>query len=179
MIVIIIESTKRRGRHLKKKICLTRIRHILFPMSPQWLRKSHIIELGCRGVWGAQPPSEAMTFNEKKDQWNTSDPPNTWQNTWPPPLPIGHFIFKPPPSTSPKKFPTPPPLNIKVGVLLKWNNSKSLGKGLACVRNLLVLTTKFYFQNQSPKCRVDGLSFVQCTVIFYWNHIFMRKCPKE
>ena len=67
-----IERTKRKGRHLKKKICLTRIGHILFPMSPQWLRKSHIIELGCRG----RPP-EAMNFNEKKDQWNTSDPPNT------------------------------------------------------------------------------------------------------
>ena len=106
MIVIIIESTKRRGRHLKKKICLTRIGHILFPMSPQWLRKSHIIELGCRG----RPP-EAMNFNEKKDQWNTSDPPNTWQNTWPPPLPIGLFIFNPPPQYITKKISDPPEYN--------------------------------------------------------------------
>ena len=47
----------------------------------------------------------------------------------------------------------------EVGVLLKGNNSKSLGKGLPYVCNLLVLTAKFYFQNQSPKCRVDGYKF--------------------
>ena len=47
----------------------------------------------------------------------------------------------------------------EMGVLLKWNNSKSLEKGLSYVWNLLFLTTKFYFQNQSPKCRVDGYKF--------------------
>ena len=47
----------------------------------------------------------------------------------------------------------------EVGVLLKWNNSKSFGKGLPYVCNLLFLTTKFDFQNQSPKCRVDGYKF--------------------
>ena len=31
-------------------------------------------EIGYRGSGGRSPP-EAMTFNEKKDQWNTSDPP--------------------------------------------------------------------------------------------------------
>ena len=35
-----------------------------------------------------------MTFNEKKDQWNTSDPPDKIHD--PPPLPMGHFIFTPP-----------------------------------------------------------------------------------
>ena len=35
----------------------------------------------------------------------------------------------------------------EVGVLLKWNISKSLGKGFPYVCNLLFLTTKFYFQN--------------------------------
>ena len=43
-----------------------------------------------------------------------------------------------------------------VGVLLKWNNLKSFGKGLTYVCSLLLLTIKFYLQNQSPKCRVDG-----------------------
>ena len=47
----------------------------------------------------------------------------------------------------------------KVGVLFKWNNSKSFGKGLSYVNNLLLLNTKFYLQNQSPKCRVDGYKF--------------------
>ena len=47
----------------------------------------------------------------------------------------------------------------EVSVLLKWKNSKSLGKGLSYVCNLLFLTTEFYFQNQSPKCRVDSYKF--------------------
>ena len=51
-----------------------------------------------------------MTFNEKKDQWNTSDPPQYLTKYMTPPLPIGHFIFNSP-STSPKKFPTPPEYN--------------------------------------------------------------------
>ena len=46
-----------------------------------------------------------------------------------------------------------------VGFLLKWNNSNNLDKGLPYVRNLLLLTIKFYFQNQPPKCRVDGYRF--------------------
>ena len=46
-----------------------------------------------------------------------------------------------------------------VGVLLKWNNLKSFGKGLTYVCNLLILTIKFYSQNQSLKCRVDGYKF--------------------
>ena len=31
--------------------------------------------------------------------------------------------------------------------------------GLSYACNLLLLTTKFYFQNQPPKCRVDGYKF--------------------
>ena len=50
----------------------------------------------------------------------------------------------------------------EVGILLKWNNLKSLGKGLPYVCNLLFLTTKFDFRNQSPKYRVDGYKF--CSV---------------
>ena len=46
-----------------------------------------------------------------------------------------------------------------VGILLKWNNFKSFGKGLTYVCKLLLLTTKFYLQNQSPKCRVDSYKF--------------------
>ena len=46
----------------------------------------------------------------------------------------------------------------EVGVILKINNSRSLGKP-PYVYNLLLLTTKFYFQNQPPKCRVDGYKF--------------------
>ena len=46
-----------------------------------------------------------------------------------------------------------------VGVLLKSNNSKNLGKGLPYVCNLLLLTNKFYIQNQPPKCRVEGYKF--------------------
>ena len=53
----------------------------------------------------------------------------------------------------------------EVGVLLKWNNSKCLGKGLSYVCNLLVLTTKFYFQNQSSKCRVEGYKFRSVYII--------------
>ena len=47
----------------------------------------------------------------------------------------------------------------EVGVLLKWNSLTTLGKGLLYVRNLLHLTIKFYFQNQPPKCMVDGYKF--------------------
>ena len=47
----------------------------------------------------------------------------------------------------------------KVGVILKWNNSKSLDKGLPYVCNLLLMTTKFYFQNQPPNCRVNSYKF--------------------
>ena len=52
-----------------------------------------------------------------------------------------------------------------VGVLLKWNNLKNFGKRLTYVCNLLLLTTKFYLQNQSPKCRVDGYKF--CSVYVF------------
>ena len=46
-----------------------------------------------------------------------------------------------------------------MGILLKWNNLKSFGKELTYVCNLLLLTTMFYLQNQSPKFRVDGYKF--------------------
>ena len=75
-------------------------------MSLQWFRKYHIIELGYRGVWGLCPP-EAVTFNEKIDQWNTSDPP-------PPPVPDEihdppHVILFSPPQYITKKNSDPPP----------------------------------------------------------------------
>ena len=47
----------------------------------------------------------------------------------------------------------------EVGILFKWNNSKSFGKGLPYVNNLLLLNYKFYLQNQSPKRRVDSHKF--------------------
>ena len=46
----------------------------------------------------------------------------------------------------------------EVGIILKINNSRSLGKA-PYVYNLLLLTTKFYIQNQPPKCRVDRYKF--------------------
>ena len=69
------------------------------------------VSFGIWGVWGAcPPPPEALTFNECKNQWNTSDPPpNTWWNIWPP-LPQGIFIFNPPQYIT-KKIPTPPEYN--------------------------------------------------------------------
>ena len=47
----------------------------------------------------------------------------------------------------------------EVCILLKTNNSMSLGKGLPYKSILLRLTTKFYFQNQPLKYRVDGYKF--------------------
>ena len=54
----------------------------------------------------------------------------------------------------------------EVGVLLKWNNLKSFDKWITYVCNLLLLTTKFYLQNQSPKCRVDGYKFRSVYIVF-------------
>ena len=42
-----------------------------------------------------------------------------------------------------------------------------LGKGLPYVCNLLFLTGTFYFQNQSPKCRVDGYKFRS---VYMWQN---------
>ena len=70
-----------------------------------------------------------MTFNEKKDQWNTSDPPpNTWRNTFPSPppqLPIGHFFH--PPQYITKKISDPPEYNRPLPPAgNKWLVPKSL-----------------------------------------------------
>ena len=54
----------------------------------------------CRASAPRSPRPEAMTFNEKKDQWNTSDPT------------IPDEIHEPPPPTAHRSFyfhPTPPP----------------------------------------------------------------------
>ena len=37
--------------------------------------------------------------------------------------------------------------------------------GLPYVCNLLLLTNKFYFQNRSPKCMVDGYKFRSVCII--------------
>ena len=74
-------------------------------------------DIGGLGCFAPPPPAmtEAMTFNESKNKWNTSDlhHPNTWWNIWTPPLPQGLFIFNP--QYIYKRFrhhrpPPPPPL---------------------------------------------------------------------
>ena len=53
----------------------------------------------------------------------------------------------------------------EVGILLKWNNMKSLGKELPYVCNLILLTTKFYFQNQLRKYKMDGYKFCSLYIL--------------
>ena len=60
---------------------------------------------------------------------------------------------------------------------IEMNKSKRLGKGHPCICNFLLLTTKFYFQNQPPKCRVDGYKFrsVYMHNLFFFNCMYLFK----
>ena len=122
MIVIVIESTKRRGRHLKKKDLFNKNRAYFISNVAQWFRKSHIIELGYRGVaggGGAAPPRLLMK-RKTNGTYLTSPIPDEIHD--PPPLPIGHFIFTPPVHHQ-KNFRPPPPPNITGSPQLVINDS--------------------------------------------------------
>ena len=61
-----------------------------------------------------------MTSNAKKDQQNTSDPPPKYLMKYMTPPAPRSFYFHPPPSTSPKQFPTPPEYNRPPPAGNKW-----------------------------------------------------------
>ena len=67
--------------------------------------------MGGGGLGGLAPP-EALTFNEIKNQWNTSDPPpQIPDEIYDPPPALRDFYFHPPPQYITKKN-SDPPLNI-------------------------------------------------------------------
>ena len=74
---------------------------------------------GIEGGLGGFAPQKLWLLMKWKTNGTHLTPPNTWRNTWPP-LPLGHFIFNPPPVHHQKKFRPPPEYNRPPPAGNKW-----------------------------------------------------------